>query len=224
MNFAIVKRLILKDWYLQRWTIAGYLAAGAVAVLFLSIGGTGSFYAGTIVLMTTLIGFAIHLTMATIVAERTEHTMPFVMTLPVSNRDYTTAKMAGNLSMFLVPWTALVIAVMAVLDVRSGDTRALIPWASLILMEILAGYCLLLFVALVTESQAWTISVMVAANLFFQAFLYYVSRVPSIAAGLKSQRIDWNPAAVSLLLVEVAVIVLLLSLTFAVRVRKTDLL
>jgi ABC-type transport system involved in multi-copper enzyme maturation permease subunit len=224
MSSVIVKRLIVKDWYLQRWTITGYLAAGVLSILFLGTGGSGSFYAGVTVLVTALIGFSIHLTMATIVNERTEHTLPFIMTLPVSNRDYTAAKVASNLTMFLLPWSALTVAVLAVLNGRGAETRQLIPWATLILVELFAAYCLLLFVSLATESQAWTIGVMVAANLFFQAFLYLVSHTPSIAAGMKSHRIEWSNAAVMLLLIELSVIVLLLALTFAVRARKSDLL
>jgi ABC-2 type transport system permease protein len=222
MSNPITKQLILKDWYLQRWTIAGYFSAGALSVLLLSVGGTGSFYAGMIVLVTALIAFGIHLAMATVVGERTEHTLPFILTLPISNRDYTAAKVLGNLSMFLLPWTSLIVAVLSVLNARSADTRALIPWATVTLVEMLAAYCLLLLVSLVTESQAWTIGVMGASNLFFQAWLYLVSHMPSIAAGMKAKRIVWNPAAVTLLLIEVAVIVLLLALTFLFRSRKTD--
>lgn len=224
MSTALVKQLILKDWHLQRMTIASYFAAGALALVFLGTGGTGSFYAGTILLVTMLIGFGIHLSMATIVGERTEHTLPFIMTLPISNRDYTAAKVVGNLSMFLVPWTALFLAVTTIFLLRSGDTRALIPWATLIMVELLAEYCLLLFIALVTESQAWTIGVMAAANLFFQAYLYFVSHIPSIAAGMKSQRVDWSSAAITLLFAQFAVILLLLALTFVFRARKSDFL
>lgn len=224
MSNAIVKQLVLKDWYLQRWTIGGYLAAGALAVLLLSVGGAGVFYAGTIVLVTALVGFGIHLTMATVVGERTEHTLPFVMTLPVSNHQYTASKVVANLTMFLIPWTAITLAVLGVLNVRSGDSRALIPMATLVLVEMLDVYCLLLLTSLLTESQAWTISVMVATNLFFQAFLYFVSHVPSIAAGLKSQHVKWSPAALTILLVEFAVMLLLLALTFVFRARKSDFL
>lgn len=224
MSAVIVRRLIAKDWYLQRWTIAGYLAGGALSLLLLGIGGQGSFYAGTILLVTALIGLGIHLAMATVVGERTEHTLPFIMTLPISNRDYTAAKVFANLSLFLVPWTVLIVGVLTVLDARTAETRSLIPWATLTLVELLAAYTLLLFVALVTESQAWTVGVMVAANLFFQAYLYFVSKMPGIAGPMNAKRLQWTPAASALLLIEIAAIVLLLALTFAFRARKSDFL
>ena len=224
MSQAIVKQLILKDWYLLRWPILGYLAAGALALLFLGVGGAGSFYAGTIVLITVLIGLGIQLALATAVNERTQQTLPFVMTLPISNFDYTAAKVIANLSLFLLPWTALIAGTLAVLNARSEETRSLIPLATLTLFELLAAYCLLLFVALVSESQPWTVGVMVGANLFLQAFLYFTSHVPSIAQGMKEHRLIWSADVFWLLLLEVAIIVLLLVLTFVFRARKTDFL
>ena len=63
-----------------------------VALLLVSNGGEGSFYAGCILLFTVLISLGIHLAMLTVVEERTQQTLPFVMSLPISPRDYTVAK------------------------------------------------------------------------------------------------------------------------------------
>ena len=51
MNTTIVKRLMYKEWYFQRWMLAGYFAAGLVSVALLAGGSNASFYAGTILLM-----------------------------------------------------------------------------------------------------------------------------------------------------------------------------
>ena len=42
--------------------------------------------------------------MATVVEERTDQTLPFVMSLPISAAEYTTAKILANLLIFLIPW------------------------------------------------------------------------------------------------------------------------
>jgi hypothetical protein len=224
MSTAIVKQLVFKDWYLQRWPVAGYLAASALALLFLGTGGSGSFYAGIIVLITVLMAGGIQLLLSTIINERTEHTLPFVMTLPVSNHQFTAAKVTANLTMFLAPWTALTVGSLLILNARSAETRALIPMATVTLLELFATYCLLLLVALITESQPWSIGVMVATNLGFQAWLYYVSRIPGIAHGMRTHRLEWSPGTLVLLAAEVAISLLLLSLTFVFRARKTDFL
>jgi len=224
MSSTIVKQLVYKDWYLQRWPVAGYLAASAVALLFLGTGGSGSFYAGIIVLITILMAGGIQLQLSTIINERTEHTLPFVMTLPVSNHQFTAAKVIANLTMFLAPWTALTAGTLFILNARSAETRALIPIATVTLLELFATYCLLLLVALITESQPWTISVMVATNLGFQAWLYYVSRIPGIAHGMRTHHLEWSPGTLLLLYVEIALILVLLALSFVFRARKTDFL
>ncbi len=221
-NTAMVKRLILKDWYFQRWTIAGYLAAGALALVLLGTGGETSFFAGSILMITVLIALGIHLAMATVVQERTEQTLPFVMSLPISPREYTAAKVLANVLIFLIPWVALTLGTFAVIVGRVGMPHGLIPFATLVLVEIFASYCLILAVALVSESQGWTIGAIIFGNLFVQGFLYYVSHIPAIAATLKGPSILWSRPAVTLLLAEVAVILLLLGLTFWLQGRKTD--
>jgi ABC-2 type transport system permease protein len=224
MNTFMIKKLILKDWYFQRWTIAAYLAAGAVALALLATGSDAAFYAGSVLLITVLIALGIHVAMATVVQERTEHTLPFVMSLPVSIGEYTTAKILANLAIFLIPWTALTAGTFAVIAGRPWLPDGLIPFALILLMEIFAGYCLILAVALVSESQAWTVGAMVFGNLFIQGFMYYVSHIPAIAATMKGNRIIWSPPAVALLAGESATILLLLGLTFWLQSRKTDFL
>jgi ABC-2 type transport system permease protein len=157
MSDSMVMRLVLKDWHFQRSAIAGYLAAGGVALFLTGIGSEGSFYAGTVLLITILITLGIHLAMATVVTERTEQTLPFIMSLPISPREYTTAKILANVVIFMIPWLTLVIGTIAVIAGRSAVPDGLIPFSTVILTEIFAAYMIVLSVAIVSESTAWTI-------------------------------------------------------------------
>ncbi len=219
---AMIRRLVFKDWYFMRWAIAAYLALGGLALYLVSNGGEGSFYAGCVLLFTILISLGIHLVMATVVEERAQHTLPFVMSLPISPRDYTLAKVLANLLIFLVPWGALVLGTLGVIAGRGAIEDGLIPFAAILLTWILVGYCLVLAVALVSESQAWAIAAIVVTNLAFQGVLYGVSHMPSIAADMKSDVAVWSPAALGLLGAELAAVGLLLGLTFFFQNRKTD--
>jgi ABC-2 type transport system permease protein len=220
VNTPMVKRLILKDWYFLRVPIVGYLAAGAVSVLLMANGGEGAFFAGSVLLITVLISVGIHVAMATVVNERKEQTLPFVMSLPISYMEYTTAKILANLLIFLIPWTSLLIATLALFTIANAG--GVIPFAALLLTEIFASYCLLLAVALVTESQGWSVGAIVFGNLFLQAFMYWVSHIPSIGRTMKGHVAVWSPASVTILVVEIAVILLLLGVTFFFQGRKTD--
>jgi ABC-type transport system involved in multi-copper enzyme maturation permease subunit len=205
----------------MRWAIAGYLAAGAVALLLLDAGHEGAFYAGCILLLTILISVGIHLVMATVVLERSEHTLPFVMSLPISPREYTAAKILANMLIFLVPWAALLIGSVMIIAMASGHD-GVIPFVIVVLTELFVSYCLILAVAIMSESQGWTIGAMVFGNLSLQAFLYLVSHIPSVASANNSPTMIWNQPTVTILLAEIAAIVLLLALTFRVQGRKRD--
>ncbi|MEO8274963.1 MAG: hypothetical protein ABI639_02015 [Thermoanaerobaculia bacterium] len=219
---TMIRALVLKDWYYMRWSIAAYLTLGAVALILVASGSEGSFYAGSVLLVTLLISLGIHLSMATVVEERTGQTLPFIMSLPISPGDYTTAKVIANLGIFLIPWTALLTGTIAVIAGRAAINDGLIPFAVIILTWILLSYCMNLAVALVSESQAWSIGAMVVGNLAFQAVLYAVSHIPSIALSMKGDVALWPPAARLLLLGEIGAIVLLLAFTFHMQGRKTD--
>jgi ABC-2 type transport system permease protein len=220
MSYLVVKHLILKDWYFQRWAIAAYLAFGALSLFLVAMNTQASLYAGSVLLLTTMITLGVHLAIATVVGERTEHTLPFIMSLPISPTDYTTAKIAANLSIFLVPWVALTLGVLGVLG--SGATGGLVPLAAIVMAEMVTSYCLLLAVAIITESLGWTIGVMMVANLFLQGFLYYVSHLPSIASGMKGGSAVWDLTVFTLLTTEAALAVLFVGLAFLFQARKRD--
>jgi ABC-type transport system involved in multi-copper enzyme maturation permease subunit len=224
MNIPMIEILVAKDWYLQRWTIVGYLLMGAVAIGLLGFGGETAFLAGMILLITVLIALGIHVAMATVVTERTEKTLPFVMSLPISPADYTTAKIVANLLIFLVPWTALALGTVTVIFGRPDVPDGLLPYTVLTLTEIFAAYCLVLSAALITESIGWTIGVMAVCNFGFQGFIYKVSRLPEIADTMKGASVVWSGTALGILAAELGTVVVVLVLTFWLQSRKTDFL
>lgn len=217
----MVKRLIYKDWYLNRWALLGWTAAGAVALLALGLGGEAAFLAGSILLLTALVAVGIHLVMSTVVYERSQQTLAFVMSLPLSFREYTTGKILANVLIFGTAWAALVIGTVAVLAGRGAIPDGLIPFAVVVLIQTFVGYCLTLALALVSESQAWTVGGIVASNLLLQAVIHGAAHTPSIARHMSGNTIVWSPAILGVLGAEVLAILLLLALTFYLQSRKT---
>lgn len=223
-NGFMIRRLVLKDWYFHRFALLGYLLGGTLALVMVATGGSLSFYLGASLLITVLIALGIHLPMSTVIEERRRRTLAFVMSLPISPRDYTLAKILANLLIVLVPWLALLIGTAAVILARPALPDGLLPFAVVLLAEIFAGSCLILGVALVTESLGWTVAAMVFGNLFFQAFLYRVSHLPSIAAAIETEKAAFNRAELGLLAALLLFIVLVLQLTFFLQSRKKDFL
>ena len=224
MNYYMVRRLIWKDWYLERWMILASLLAGAFTLGVIVAGGKAGFILGLIALVTVLIGVGVQLAFATTVYERKEQTLPFVMSLPISYREFTAAKILSNLLIFLVPWLALVLGSFGLLVVIPGMPRGIIPYVAIMSTEILVSTCLVAAVAITTESQGWTVGAMLFGNLGLNGFGYYVAHVGSIAKGMWGPRIQWSPAASNILTTEFVVIALLLCLTFFFQSRKRDFL
>jgi hypothetical protein len=223
MNYAMVKRLILKDWYLQRWAILASLA-GVVATLgIIATGGKVAFLLGLILLIMVIISIGAHMAVATIVTERKEQTLAFVTSLPISFREYTASKICGNLLIFLVPWLTMVLGSLGLL-LWSPSSRGLVPYAVIMSTEILLSTCLILAVALITESQGWTVAAIMAGNVGVNGIGYVVAHISGIAKGMWGSTIQWSRAASTVLLVEFTTVALLLGVTFFVQAKKKDFL
>lgn len=222
MNAMMVRRLILKDWHLLQWWILGYVVTAAVALTLIGNGGDASFYLGAVLLVMVLISVGIHLSMATVVEERTLQTLPFIMSLPISPADYTVAKIVANVSIFLIPWSAALVGTLAIVAGRSGFPHGLLPFAVIVLTEIFLGYVLTLSAALISESMGWTVGAMIAANLSFQATMYFASNAPGIANTMHGAHVVWSSTAIASLAAEIVAIIALIAVTFYVQSKKSD--
>jgi ABC-2 type transport system permease protein len=222
MNYTMVRRLILKDWYLHRFGILASIVGGILCFGIIVLGGTAGFILGQILLVTLLIAIGAHLAVSTIVYERKEQTLPFVMSLPISYREYTTSKILGNLLIFLVPWLALVLGSCAIIMLVPKMPHGFLPYVVIMSVEILLSTCLVASVAVVTESQGWSIGAIIVGNLGFNGFGYLFAHIGGIARGMGSATIQWSTAASTVLLSEFCLIALMLGFTFFLQSRKKD--
>lgn len=223
MNYAMVKRLILKDWYLQRWAILASLAGTVASLGIIATGSKVAFLLGLILLIIVVISIGAHMATATIVTERKEQTLPFVMTLPISYREFTASKIWGNLIIFLVPWLIMVLGSFALL-LFDPKTYGLVPYTAIMATEILMTTCLVLATAVITESQGWTVAAIMVGNVGVNLIGYLVAHIRGIAQGMWGPAIQWSRAATFVLMAEFATIALLLVVTFLVQSGKKDFL
>jgi ABC-2 type transport system permease protein len=224
MNSAMVRQLILKDWYLNRWMILGSIGAGLLSLGIIVTGSKVAFMLGIIMLVMVVVGVGAQLAVTTILYERKEQTLAFVMSLPISWSAYTTAKILANLILFLIPWVALAAATVALILSAPGIPHGFLPFVVIMAVEVLASTCLIVAAALISESQGWTTAAIAMGTLGINGVGYYAAHVRGMAAGLWGNVIAWSPAATMLLLAEFATIGAILGLTFLVQSRKTDFL
>jgi len=103
MSTRMVGILIRKDLALMALPALGYLFGGAVGIGLMAIEGRAWFNAGAILLISALFGLGFHPCMATVIGERKDKTLAFIMSMPITPAEYTLAKIGANLLVFFVP-------------------------------------------------------------------------------------------------------------------------
>ena len=224
MNQLMIKRLILKDWQFNISTIVLYISIGVVALTMVSLGGQTVFYMGSVLFIAVLMGLGIHLAIATVMSERNDQTLAFIMSLPVTIMDFTIAKILANLLVFLVPWLSLTIASVFIITGREALPNGMIPFVIVVVSELFVAYCLVLAVALITESDGWTIGAIVICNLFFNYFLYFFSHLELVEANMNGAEPVWSLPIWSTLAILAICFVMIMVMTFFFQGRKKDFL
>jgi ABC-type transport system involved in multi-copper enzyme maturation permease subunit len=221
MNYSMVKSLILKDWYFQRQAILLSLAGGAVSLAIVVFGGQPGFIIGLVLLITVMVMVSAMTVMGNVLGERENQTLPFLMSLPISYLEYTTSKILGALLIFVPFWLVIVAGCLGFI-VAAPSIHGLFAFTVIMAVEILVSTCLMIAVALVTESKGWTISAMVTGNLAINVVGYIVAHIPGIRDGMWETTILWRPAATISLIIEFALIALLLGGAYFIQSRKQD--
>jgi len=157
-----------------------------------------------------------------IINERKKQTLPFLMSLPISVVQLTTAKLVSTVGIFLVPWLTLVTAAVSVVVARPAMPDGVIPEMVALAALPFVGFCLITGVTLVGESEGAMVAAMVVSNSSYGFGWYLMIRNPVIRADMQKPEIVWSKEILTVLGAEFAVIVLILGLTFYLQSRKRD--
>ncbi|MFZ1683344.1 MAG: ABC-2 transporter permease [Candidatus Zixiibacteriota bacterium] len=225
MNSFIVRRLIAKDWYLNRIAIILMLGGAVLAGLCAAFLGQTGLSIGLSLTMCVLIALTFYLPLTTVIGERTEKTLPFVMSLPVSPAEYTLSKILANLILYLIPWSVAALCFWFI--IRLGESTAVgIPeaYVHIILIGFLVIFMFVLGFAIIFESMGWTIALIVILMfLLGNVATQIVPRIPGareFMANVAQQSSEYYLT----IGVELALICLLVAATFYVQSRKKDFL
>lgn len=224
MNLRAVRILFLKDLFLSRRQLFAYFAAGMVAAALACVPEATIAYVGFLLMVTVAIAAGIHLIGTLMLAETTDHTRLFIMSLPVSLLDYSIGKIAVVLTTYLIPWTSMFAFLTICNFVVPGAKQGSMVVLPAIFLFLLGAFTLQLVAAVVSESVGWTICVMVGCNLSLNLFLMKLFAIPEVAAIAKGEVITWPTVILQILLVEIVVIVVALAVAFLMQTRKRDLI
>ena len=201
IDTALVRRLVAKDWQLFQRQLAAYVLAGIVALGLLGLAKPWAFYLGSLMLIIVLVAGACFAISTSLLVERKEQTLAFVMSLPVSPLEFTLAKLGGNLLTFGVPFVLLLGTLGVVL--RSPLPDGLVVFATLLFGHILLAYSVSLAIAMAVRSEGWNTFAMIGSMLLVNPFIMLLGQIESISGVSRGEAVTWSPEALLILAVQV---------------------
>ena len=220
MSRSLVRHLIVKDFQIHRPVMIFTIIAGVIGLAILQLRGLVGLF-GVIGFFTTLIVLG-SLIPQSILKERKGNNLAFLMSLPISIVEYTTAKILAALGMFVIPWLVLVGAALSLMLGRSDVPHGVIPIALILVTAPLVGFCMMTAVALVGESEGWVGAATVAVNVGYSFCWPLILSSPELRDGWGSPTPIWNPTVLTVLGSEFAAIAVILAITFYLQSRKKD--
>ncbi len=199
LNLPLVRLLVVKDWQLFQKQLALYVLAGIVALCFLGLARPWAFYVGSLMLLIVLVAAACFSISTSLVVERKEQTLSFVMSLPVSPLDFTISKLAGNLLTFAVPFAVLLGGTLATV-LLTPLPDGLFVYALLIFAYILFAFSISLSVAMSVESEGWATFAMIGSMVLINPYIMALAQIPDIDQRTRVDEIAWTTPAAAILI------------------------
>jgi ABC-type transport system involved in multi-copper enzyme maturation permease subunit len=190
MSGSVVRRLIRKDLHLWRGHVIGALAAGGASLAIMPLTPVAS-YVGGVAFVCVLVILNIVLVMNGVVQERKDKVQLFILSLPVSTTQYTTAKVIANALAFTVPWAVLTAAALTMIVVSSMPD-GLLPFWTVLLAYLLGYYLVLLAVALATDATGWHATAITIGNVSINLLIPLLLNLPSIGAQTRRAEAVWT--------------------------------
>jgi hypothetical protein len=219
LNIPVVKLLVVKDWQLFRKQLAFYVLAGFVALCFLGLAKPWAFYVGSLMLIIVLVSAACFSISTSLLTERKEQTLAFVMSLPVSPADFTIAKLIGNLLTFAVPFVVMLAGMLA-LVLFTPLPDGLFVYTLLIFAYLLFAFAISLAVAMTVESEGWATFAMIGSMVMINPFIMAMAQIPEINDRVGQDALVWTTPAVAILVALVTLAVAIIAGTTWHHARK----
>lgn len=221
MSTSVVRQLVLKDLYMNRWLIGGAIVSGLGSLYVCTLSKMG-FNFGSVTFISTLIALSVLVAMLGVFHERKDRSYLFVLSLPLSGREYITAKLLGSLSCFLIPWSVLTAGTVAVTNTSSVLPHGMTPLAFLLCAYSLLNACVMIAAALTIRSEGIISGCIIVTNVLVSFFLFTVASIPSIKNNMSGPTAVWDGAVFSVLALEILAICVAVVLPVMVYSRRRD--
>ena len=221
---AMVRRLVIKDWQVYRKQLYGYLAGMAVALALVATGAGPAQAAGSLLLLVLLLVVGSYAIQTSIMAERKQQTVPFIMSLPVTPMDVYWGKLLANLVIYLAPFVLVVGGLVGLVLSKPLLPDGLVPWVAVVAGFMLVVFCVSLCLAIAVESEGWNVFGMLVLMTLIGPFIWWVGTFEGIRSYMRGDVVVWSGASVGVLVAEVCVIVVAVLVTSWGHARRRSFL
>jgi hypothetical protein len=169
----------------------------------------------------TLVLLNVMLVSSSLIGERKEKIRVFMLSMPVSTTQYSVAKLLSSLIAYFVPALALTLAAVLLL-VATPLPDGFIPLTIATSVHCLLYFAAFLALALVTDSPGGMTTVVVCGNVSLSFLIPALINLTSVKGTLGAEAVVWGADVVALIVVELALAVAALTISFIVNSRKTE--
>ena len=227
MSASIIPQLVRKDFLMTRkmifiFCLMTLMSIVIISVLFGRVPTWAFINLGFTLLISPAVTCSILLLMRTIVAEKEKSTQLFIMSLPVTVKEFTIAKLLVNLPVFLVFWLVISAAAFYFVFGLGVFLYGTIPFITMIFLGIFIAYISTLSVSLLSQSIGITILSMCCLELGTPAYLWVIAFLEPISAHIYDAHPVWNSTAIGIVITQIAVAILIPTVTWHIQNKKRD--
>ncbi|WP_443750473.1 hypothetical protein [Asticcacaulis solisilvae] len=227
MSASIVSQLVRKDFRLVRGVVLSFVLVSVLFIGILSVmQGHVPFVLmanlGFIMVMGPAATCGIVVLMKTNVMEKEKSTQAFIMSLPVTVKEFTRAKLTLNLSVFTVFWLAIMAVAYYFAFGRGLLPLGALPFVTMIFMGGFLAYTLILSVSLLSQALGLTVLCIVLFEVGTSASMWTIAYFPPIGAHIWDAAPVWNVEAVTVVAVQAALAVTAIATTMLVQNTRRD--
>jgi ABC-type transport system involved in multi-copper enzyme maturation permease subunit len=219
----LTRKLIAKELHVNRWFIVASAIASVLAICAAPFSET-AFNVAALTWLTIIIALGVMMAIYGIMNERKEHSLEFVLSLPLSGREYVLAKLLGLMLSYAISWLVSSGAAVVLVLATPGVPDGLLPYVVLLCVFLLTNFTVVLAGTLHARSEAWVSVVIIVTNMAVSVFMFTVGALPGLKQHMQGQTAVWNDTFFNVLLCEIIVFVIAFTLPLATTARRRDFL
>jgi hypothetical protein len=228
-NATIVPQLVKKDFQIWGRMILVFYAVSLLCMTFVALlhGRIPDRFLvswGFSLLVTPAGTLGIVLLIQSNVFEKAKSTQPFIMSLPVTVREFTLAKLLVNVPTFTVLWLLTTGAAFGFAYGFHLLPLGTLPFMTMIFVGVFVAYLCILAVSLLSQSLGITILGIMFAELGTSAYLWALVLWRPISSHFWGSAPVWNTQAVAIVTVQCLLAVVVTIVTVTMQNRKRDFL